>query len=355
MLLPRRAVLANAALALTGAACTSIGPAQLDRDQLDYARAVSEVGKRQTLFNIVRLRFGEPPAFLAVNQLVSSYTLQGSVAPTFERFPSAPPSSFWGALGGLQSTDRPTFTLNPVTGERFVEAYLRPFSPAEIVPAIQGGLPVDMLFGLVMDSVGPLFNTHPLGTHRTGSPEFLPLLSLLRKLQEGGVLHVRIRREKEAARAFIMFNSRDAPQLRELVQEVYRLLGMDPAVLEAEVIYGAPRDVAGSGQIPVLTRPLLTVLSAVAAEIDVPEEDVREGRTLATLREPGDPRPMIIIRSGPSAPTESYAAVQNGGRWYWIEATDFQSKVAFSILELLKSVAESTKGIAPPVLTIPTN
>ena len=42
--------------------CTSIGPTRLDRDQLDYARVMAEAGKRQTLFNLVRMRYGEPPA-----------------------------------------------------------------------------------------------------------------------------------------------------------------------------------------------------------------------------------------------------------------------------------------------------
>jgi hypothetical protein len=355
MLLCRRAVLASPALALIDAACTSIGPIRLDRDQIDYARAISEVGKRQTLFNIVRLRFAEPPVFLTINQLVSSYTVQGSVGPTFEGFPSAPASSFWGAVGSVQYTDRPTFTLNPVTGEQFVAAYLRPFSPAEIIPGIQGGVPVDKLFRLVVQSIGSLHNTHPLGTQRGGSPEFLPLLGILRTLQEGGALRLRLRHEKEATRAFLAFETRDAPQLRKLVQEVYRLLHLDPASQEMEVVYGIPRDVPRNREIPILTRPLLNVLFAVAAEVNVPDEDVREGRTLPTLHEPGAPRPMIIVRSGPSAPADSYAAVRNGGRWYWVEATDFESKVAFSILELLKSVAESPKGLAPPVLTIPTS
>ena len=342
------------AAALTG--CTSVGPTRLGRDQLDYTRVISEAGKRQTLFNLIRLRFGEPPAFVSINQLVSGYTLQGTTGGSFEVFPSAPPSSFWSLMGSVQYTDRPTFTLSPVTGEQFVLAYLRPFSPADIVPLIQGGIPVDKLFRLVLQSVGPLQNTHPLaGARRSGSAEFLPLLALLRRLQEGGALRIRLRREKDMVHAYLAFQTHHVPDLRSLVQEVYRLLRIDPVSQEMEIVYGAPLDVPPKkGEIPILTRSLLNVLSAVAAEVGVPEEDVRAGRTIATLREPGAPQPMIIVRSGPFAPMESYAAVQDGGRWYWVEATDFESKVAFSILEVLKSVAESTKGLAPPVLTIPT-
>lgn len=54
-----------------GGGCTSIGPTRLDRDQLHYARVIANSGKRQTLFNLVRLHFGEPPSFVAISQVVS--------------------------------------------------------------------------------------------------------------------------------------------------------------------------------------------------------------------------------------------------------------------------------------------
>ncbi len=333
--------------------CTSIGPTRLNRDQLDYARTLSEAGKRQTLFNVVRLRYGEPPAFLSVSQVVSGYTVQGTAQAGLNAYPSANASNFATFLGIAQYTDRPTFTLSPVTGEHFVQAYLRPFSPADIVPLVQGGAPVDILFRLVAQSIGPLQNTHPLGgPSRSGSPDFLLLLEHLRALQEAGVLRIRLRREKEAARVFLSFDTRHAPSTRDLVSRTYRLLGIDPATQEFEVVYGPGEN--RTREIPMLTRSLLNVLSAVAVEIQVPEEDVREGRTVATLREPGDPRPSIVVHSGRSEPPASYAAVRVADRWYWVDGADFTSKVAFSLLEILKSIAESTRGLPTPVLTIPT-
>src|SRR6476620_978779 len=135
--------------------CTSIGPTRLDRDQLDYARVMAEAGKRQTLFNLVRMRYGEPPAFLAIRQVVSGDTMQGTLQAGVNAYPSANSSTFGALLGTAQYTDRPTFTLNPVTGEQFVEAYLRPFAPADVLPLIQGGIPVDLLFRLIAQSIGP--------------------------------------------------------------------------------------------------------------------------------------------------------------------------------------------------------
>ena len=118
-------------------------------------------------------------------------------------------------LGTAQYTDRPTFTLNPVTGEQFVEPYLRPFAPADVLPLIQGGIPVDLLFRLIAQSIGPIQNIHPLGgPNRSGSPEFLQLLSWLSQLQEGGALRVRLHRHKEQTRVYIALDTSRAPALR---------------------------------------------------------------------------------------------------------------------------------------------
>ena len=123
---------------------------------------------------------------------------------------------------------------------------------------------------------------------------------------------------------------------------------------ELELVYGDHLQELGGNKIPVRMRSLLGVLMAVAAEIQVPEEDVRDGETIVT-RELGSRRPIIVIHAGPIKPAASYVVAQVDGKWFWVERTDFPSKVAFTILEILKSVAESPSAIAPPVLTIPTS
>jgi hypothetical protein len=59
--------------------CTSIGPTTVRRDRLDYADAMADASKRETLLNIVKLRYGDTPSMVSVNQLVAGYTLEGRV------------------------------------------------------------------------------------------------------------------------------------------------------------------------------------------------------------------------------------------------------------------------------------
>ena len=41
--------------------CGSIGPTNVNRDRFDYITAISESWKKQTLLNVVKLRYGDTP------------------------------------------------------------------------------------------------------------------------------------------------------------------------------------------------------------------------------------------------------------------------------------------------------
>src|SRR5262249_29621820 len=58
--------------------------------------------------------------------------------------------------------------------------------------------------------------------------------------------------------------------LRTVVDEVKRLLGMPLAVSQAEVVYGLNPQ---PGQAAILSRPILGVLAQLSLQIDVPTSD----------------------------------------------------------------------------------
>src|ERR1700731_2061859 len=62
------------------AACSSIGPATVSRDRADYVNAIGTSWERETLLNIIKLRYGHAPVFLSVTQVVAGYQFQSTVA-----------------------------------------------------------------------------------------------------------------------------------------------------------------------------------------------------------------------------------------------------------------------------------
>src|ERR1051326_5565113 len=105
---------------LVVAGCSSIGPRTVARDRFDYSASISDSWKRQTLLNIVKLRYLDPPIFVDVGQIVAGYSLEtrltagGSLPET---------TSFGGNTatvgGSVRFTDRPTITYTPLTGNKF--------------------------------------------------------------------------------------------------------------------------------------------------------------------------------------------------------------------------------------------
>ena len=76
-------VCAICALALSVTGCyRPIGPQSVARDRHLYAASLSDSWKEQTLLNIVKMRYLDPPVFVDVGNIVASYSLvQGFLQP----------------------------------------------------------------------------------------------------------------------------------------------------------------------------------------------------------------------------------------------------------------------------------
>ncbi len=231
--------------------CAGVGPYRLGGDHLQYARALLEAQKRQILLNIVRLRYGDSPTFLAVNQVISSYTLEQSAELGLNVYPNARPGNYATGFAALTFSDHPTITFAPLSGEDLARTAIRPPSPADLLPLAQGGLPIDVLFRLGVQSIGTLRNTVVLGGEEgAGASEFFELLAGMRRLQVEGMLTVRFVHRKDGNHVFLGIASGGDPATQAIAGRTRRLLGMAPGATEAEVVYGhvatGPHRIAGT-------------------------------------------------------------------------------------------------------------
>ncbi|TCZ56696.1 hypothetical protein [Roseicella aquatilis] len=347
--LPRRAALrlARGLLLLGLAGCAGVGPQRLDLDQIGYADALGEGLKRQMLLNMVRLRYADVPTFLAVSQVISGYQLQTTATAGLNAYPNAAPGNYATVGGTVQYTTRPTFTLTPVTGQRFAQSYLRPLAPAELLSLAQSGAPVDLLFRLGVQSVNGLPNGATSGGRaQEASGGFLALMQALRQIQSAGAVNLRFERQQGGPRVFLLLDADHAPAATA-VRQARQLLGVPPGTREVEVVYG--RLPNGRAQVAVLTRSVLQILYELGGRIEVAEADVRRGETRPT--DPGEG--LIRIHQGDREPRDAYAAVPYRGRCFWVDAADYRSKGAFSFAYVLQVLAESGQGQPTPIVTIP--
>jgi hypothetical protein len=340
--------------------CFSLGTTRLYEDQLGYSRALGDAEKSDTLLNVVRLRYADTPIVLQATQVISGYQLQRNVTGGFEAFPAANLGTFLNGSASAQLQQSPTFTFQPLSGVQFAQSFTRPLSPAELLPLVTGGLPIDVLFRLCVQSINGLSNAVPLTqTGAAGSADFFLLLQVLRRLQIAGLLSIRVQHNAAPAgthgssdpgHVYIFFATTRDPDLLAVVDEAKRLLGMPPAASEAEVVYGLSPEL---GQVAVLTRSMLGVLAQLSLQIDVPPDDVARHLTHPTVGNIGpEHRPVVIIHSGSAAPADVFSSVQYRRTWFWIAEDDFDSKLAFTILQILLALARAE---IPPgaIVTIP--
>jgi hypothetical protein len=272
--------------------CSGIGPGTVTRDRFDYSSTVAESWKSQMLLNLVKIRYGAPPVFLDVGQIISAYTLEGTLSAGGTIFstsgvvPGVPDSSVvLGAQG--RYTDRPTITYAPLVGERFARSMMTPLPPPSILSLIQAGYPVDGVLRLTVHEINGIRNRYGGELRaRPADPEFYPLLRDLRRIQTAGGIGLRVQRTDRTEATLLTFRQRVDPAITETVLAVRQRLGLDPVAQELRVVYGSMA--ANNKELAILSRSILEILVDLASFISVPEAHVLERRVGPTHEDEGD-------------------------------------------------------------------
>jgi hypothetical protein len=346
------------ALAVVLAGCQTIGADSVQRDRLDYATAIGDSWKEQVLLNIVKLRYFDPPVFLDVSSVISSYTVQGQLSLGARIFRSSPEDTFREL--GVQGTyiDRPTIAYAPLAGEKYVNSLLRPIPPQAIFAMIQAGHQADYILQAGVRAINDVYNyTGAPARARAEDPAFQRVIRAFRRLQQSGALGVRVQKQQGADVTIVLFREGVDEELDSEIRELKQALGIAQGVKEVELAFGSLRH--RDNELTLLTRSMMEMLVELAAGVDVPQQHVAEGRARAARlpsAQPG-PRdyPLARIHAGTVQPSEPYAAVRYRGHWFWIDDRDLASKRVFTFLRIFSSIAETGAVPQIPVITIPAN
>ena len=339
------------------AACTHIGPGTVARDRFDYSAALTDSWKRQTLLNIVKLRYCDPPVFVDVGQIVSGYTLETglSAAATASGEPAgAAIGGFSGTLGGsTRFTDRPTITYVPMTGNKFVRGLMTPIAPDAVFQTIPAGWPADGVLLAAVSTINGLDNLQwSLDGVKPPEAGFLRVLRLMREVQKEGGVALRVKKSADGTPGVLMVIRRNpSPEIAAKGKELRTLLGLDEDAEEFHLAFGAVAQT--DKEIAVATRSVLHIMSAMAMGVDVPEKDVQEGRAMPGLARDDDNGRLIRIHATPEQPADACVSVRYRDQWFWIDDRDLASKRIFAFMMMLFTLADPGSTEGTPVITIP--
>lgn len=356
------ALLGNTLVALVVCACSAIGPPTVERDRSDYATAIGESWKHQTLLNIVKLRYGDFPVFLEVAQVIAAYQFQTAVGAGFTAGNNSGGTIGPTAVGGNvlaqgTYTDRPTMIYAPLTGNDFLKQLMTPIPPSALLFLLQSGYSAEYVMSIAVNSINGVSNEARRGMTRAADPKFARLAHLLRELQLDDAVQVRIERSRgKPESAMLAIPPNGDPQFSESA-EIRSILRLKPGLRQFEVNYGGY--LGKDDEISMMTRSMLQIMLELAAIAQVPASDIASGRaTPGVVGDQSDQAgapPLLNIVSGDTQPRDAYVAIPYNGRWFWIANTDIRSKTIFGFVMLLFSISDTGVRASPPVVTVPAN
>jgi hypothetical protein len=337
-----------ALLAVTG--CASVSADRINASRMDYGQVIAESWKRQTLLNVVRMRYADAPVFLDVASVIDSYTVGGN-ANALATLPSRTDPDVLELGAGAAWSNTPTVTYQPLLGEQFTRSLLQPIPPMAVFQLLQAGWPATLVMSTTVRSINGLRNDS-LGVG--ADPGFYQLNEALSRIQRSGSLGIRVEPRKEGNAVVVVIRRGDnGAAVSEDSRLVQKLLGLEEGIREFDISYGLlPRS---NHEVALNTRSMLELFLELGVGVELPANHAMDGRATPGLRQAGDAeaRPLVHIHSGKEAPADVYAAVQYKGYWYWIDDTDIASKRTFTFLMILSSLAQTGESTPAPVVTVP--
>lgn len=354
-LLRKSALTGSVLLLLLSGGCKTIGPSTIPRDRFDYSSAMGDSWKDQTLLNLVKLRYMDLPIFLDVGQIVSGYSLETSVNVSgMLSSPGTVQGDSIGVGGQGRYTDRPTITYVPLTGDNFLDGFLKPIQPASLFYLIQTGYDAEFLIKLTVDSFNGLRNRSTrIGSNRIPNEDFYRVAQLISEIQDVSGISMRIEEDEQKQQTTVIFfrYQNVAPELAAKIKEVRQLLGLPDDTFKYNLVYSAIK--GGPGELALGTRSMLQVLSGLAHGVDIPEEHLQRNLVPPTPERSGLDKRLLRVRSGDKPPEDTFIAVEYEDSWFWIDNSDWQSKQTIVAIMFLFTLADTGEAESLPMITIP--
>ena len=338
----------------TGCLHSKVGPQSLPRDRSLYSASIADSWKEQTLLNIVKVRYLDMPVFVDIGNIISSYTLAlgGTVGGTI-----VPNGSNSAVLGGsVNFSNSPTITYTPLTGNAYIKGLITPLPAPIVFAAIQNGLPADSTLLTSIASINGLRNqTVTLQGVAPADADFHRVRELLREIQISGAIRLYVKDDGKNQTSVVGLRTNDVPpEIQAASKELRALLHLNPEATEFTLV-SAPLP-ANDMEVAVMTRSISAMIQNMAAQVEVPSEEVAQHRAFPGVEAGRDLPgivPMIRIHSSKNKPNDPFVDVFYRNTWFWIDDGDLVSKSSLIQLMQLFTMMDTAPKENLPVVTIP--
>ncbi|MEM6854328.1 MAG: hypothetical protein AAF593_07965 [Planctomycetota bacterium] len=341
-------------LAVLTAGCALVGPESIRSGRLAYNESVQITGDQELLLNIIRLRYRDTPTILQIASINTQFNMETRLNGGTTIVPSAAENF---NISGTQSYyERPTISYRPVVGQAFIQQMLEPVNEDKLTLLYNAGWPVDTLFGLTVQSINGIQNapgaSGPTPELDPDFRRFQRVIHNFRDLQRAGLLTVG--RDQSSTQLRI------APDvgLQKEIAFIQKTLGIDPEATSYQIAQAT--DAAKSDTIAIVPRSLMSAMFYLSQGVDVPENDIEDGRVFTAQYADGrtvdwqeETNGLFQVRTGWLAPSNAYVSVKYRDRWFYISDSDLSSKTTFALISQLFAMQAGNIRNSGPVLTLP--
>jgi hypothetical protein len=256
---------------------------------------------------------------------------------------------------GVGYEENPTISYVPLSGEDFTRRMLSRVSTREWILLGQNAKHPGHTFSLAAQRVNGLRN--PLLEEEPPSPDFVRFVALYDRLRRAGVLDIIQVPETGNEGNNYFWDIHDYKEAHgDSVRELLDLIGIEVS-LGGSAILLPLREAVGSSvsAVHVQTRSAYEILRAFGAGIDIPTAHLEAGIVEPLTSALPEERRIIRIRSAEKRPDDATVQIRFRDWWFYIDATDTQSKRAFQFLQTFIGMRLADPGAVhkAPVITVP--
>jgi hypothetical protein len=347
-----------AILPLSLIGCVNLGPTTLKSERSNYNLAVQRTNDEQLLLNLVRLKYRDTPFFMEVSSVASQFTLSSTANASATLKEGV--KGLFGLGGSVGMSEKPTVTYSPLQGDRFIQRVLSPLPLQTIVLLFHSGWSIERIFRLCFQRMNHLKNA-PGASGPTPSivphyMEFASAVKFLRALQVRDALSLSYHEENGVHQLILHINEEDKD--REEARQFALAVNVEPGKTRYVLAFSPAFN--KTDQIRVVTRSLLGIMFYISQAVEVPSEDILQGKVTQTKTVEGNvfdwrevTGDLLRIRSLPENPQTSSMIIHYRGTWFYIDDSDLSSKSTFSLLAQIFSLQAGKIQDNAPLLTLP--
>ena len=352
----RSILLIVAVLGLCG--CATVGPQSITAGRGVYAEVIRRTEDEQILNVLVRLRYDETFGMMSVASVTANLSFSTRAGANLGVGDSDSYATNLVPLSaGVAYEENPTISYVPLNGEDFMRRMLSPVSTSEWILLGRPLRHPGDVFALTVRRVNGLRN--PLLGEEPASPEFARFVELYDRLRRADVLDnvQRPETETETGSGYFWYIHDYEDTYGDSVREFLDLLGIEVKPDGPAILLPVHEAVGNSvSAIHLRTRSAWEVLKVFGTGIEIPAAHLKAGIVEPLTSAESEERRFITIRSSGKSPENATVRIRFRDQWFYIDATDTQSKQAFGYLQTLIGMRLADPAAhRAPLLTVPVN